>query len=345
MSGRFDRWLDRFVASATSLPRFFREGWGPLDLLDALVERASATALGPPARIDLRWRPGRRRVDGTYLFRGWFESPDTALPLPPRTRTAHVELLLPRDAFEGRLPAVCLHLAGTGDSTYVGRRLMAAPLARRHGIGAMILQNPYYGERKPSGQCGAKLGRVVDQLLMNLATLAESRALLRWLREEGYAPVGVTGYSMGGYMAALTAQHVSFPLAVVPCATGHSARYPLMESPLSRQIAWDALRTALPGRSDAHAFLSERLDRLSLSRLGTLSDDHTAILVGASHDLFVPPEHVKRLHTHWDEPELRWVDGGHTTGWTVHNATLRRAVLDAVRRLDSSDRICSDSDN
>lgn len=336
MPGRFDRWLDRFVATATSLPRFFRNGWGPLDLLDALVDRAAAPPAGPPASIDIRWRPGRRRIDGTHLFRGWFESPDTALPLPPRTRTAHIQLLLPPDAFEGPRPAVCLHLAGTGDVTYAGRRLMAAPLAREHDIGAMILQNPYYGERQPSGQCGVKLGRVVDQLLMNLATLAESRALLRWLYEEGYGPLGVTGYSMGGYMAALTAQRVSsFPLAVVPCASGDSARYPLMESPLRRQIAWRRLRSDFPGESGAYDFLAERLDRLSVSRLGELPEKHEAILVGARQDLFIPPSHVRRLHDHWSRAELRWVGGGHTTGWTLHNRALRRAVADAFDRTRS----------
>jgi hypothetical protein len=58
--------------------------------------------------------------------------------------------------------------------------------------------SPYYGQRRPSMQRGAKLQCVSDLLLLGKATIDEARSLLYWLQTEaGYSKMGVCGLSMG----------------------------------------------------------------------------------------------------------------------------------------------------
>lgn len=328
----FDTLLDWAVARATSTTPMFSDGWGDPALLDDLLERLDT--FEHPRSIEIHWFDGRRTRRGLYRFRGWFPTPDMSLPLPGRSRPAYVELLLPGDAFEGELPPICIHLAGTGDATHLGRRMLAAPLAKSPGIGALILQNPLYGERKPRGQQGTALRRITDQFLMNAATLEEARSLVRWSREEGYRSVGLTGYSMGGYMAAMTAQTLPWRVAAIPCATGNTAVYPLVESPLSKTIDWEALEAELPSGVSARARAADIMEEFALDRHGTLDDTRAAIVVGGLRDAFIRPDTVARLHLHWEGSELRWMDAGHTTGWLGHADVVRDAIADAFERLE-----------
>jgi pimeloyl-ACP methyl ester carboxylesterase len=251
-----DRLVDRTVAFVTGIPKMYYEGWGDPDLLESLVEYARK--LGPPADIDVTWREGKRRWDGTYLFEGWFTSPAKKLPLPPEARTAYFQMLLPPKPFGGGAPSMCIHLAGTGDATYLGRRLLARPLLKER-IGAIVLQNPFYGPRRPHWQRGTRLRRMTDQLMMNLATVEETRALLKWLRHDGYTKLGVTGYSMGGFMAGFAAQTVPFPIAAIPCAAGDTAVAPLIDSPLRNICDWESLAEEAGSADHAEMLMRQTL--------------------------------------------------------------------------------------
>ena len=58
--------------------------------------------------------------------------------------------------------------------------------------------SPFYGQRRPLLQHGAKLLCVSDLLLLGSATIEEARSLLHWLdSEEGFGKMGVCGLSMG----------------------------------------------------------------------------------------------------------------------------------------------------
>src|SRR4029078_2234243 len=107
------------------------------------------------------------------------------------------------------------------------------------GVGATLLETPYYGSRRPHGQRGPVLRTVVDQFAMNTAMVDEARALLGWIRDGGRV-AGVTGYSQGGFMAAFAAAFVDFPVVVVPRAAGTHAA-PVL-------TGWD-LRRAAPRTS------------------------------------------------------------------------------------------------
>src|SRR5512140_3591106 len=175
-------------------PRFFQDGWGDR----ALCEATDPLALSRQriARLAVDLGPARREHGG-LLQEGSFESPEARLP--PCARTARIRLLLP----ERGLRAVALHLAASGDQGFRVRLRFAAPLLER-GIGALVLENAYYGARRPANQPRHAFRSISDLHLMGSATFQEARALLRWLRERLAIPlVGVTGFSMGGQFAAM----------------------------------------------------------------------------------------------------------------------------------------------
>ena len=79
---------------------------------------------------------------------------------------------------------------------------MAKPLLQA-GIGSIILENPYYGHRKPKDQLRSSLHFVSDIFVMGGCLILESIALLNWLERMGFGPLGVSGISMGGHVSVI----------------------------------------------------------------------------------------------------------------------------------------------
>lgn len=332
-----DRFADRVVAAATGIPKLFYQGFGDPELINQLVEQSRH--FEAPAEIEMHWTGSKRHLDGSHTLTGWFRSPSRELPLPPEVRTANFQMLLPADAFDAPRPGMCVHLAGTGDSTYAARRFLAKPLLKHEDpakrIGAIILENPYYGHRRPRGQQQTRLRRLVDQFLMNLATIHETRALLHWLRQEGFERVGVTGYSMGGFMAGFAAQTMPFALAAIPCASGDTAAATLIDSPLRKMVDWKTLADEAGGIEAAEMMLQRIFAALALSEHNAPVAPEAAVILGVTNDEFIPIEQPRALYNHWKGSELRWMGGGHTTGWLLHGEEIRLAIADAFERLDA----------
>jgi hypothetical protein len=312
-------WLDRLYAAAVGRPRFFQGGWGDLGAAGDLFEFVRTPREPAPIRTVVRRVAD---ISGLRAYEGSFESPSAGLP--PESRRAHFELLLPPDRADA---PVCVYLAATGEEDGSRRRRLALPLVRM-GIGALLLDNPFYGRRRPADQTGSDLRRVADQFAMNRATIEEARALLGWLRTQGHTHVGVSGYSMGGSMAAYTAICTPFPIVTIPAAAGSSAATLMTCNILSRQVYW----THLGEPHEAKLRLASALDAVALHELPLPSDPRRVILVGYQRDGYVDPDGVGRLHRHWVGSTLRWVNTGHVAGFTVHAAVLRRAIADAFER-------------
>ncbi|KAA8579396.1 hypothetical protein FQN60_018673 [Etheostoma spectabile] len=108
---------------------------------------------------------------------------------------------------------VCVHLAGTGDHFFWRRRtLMARPMVKEAGMASLLLENPR-----------SSLKNVSDLFVMGGALILESTVLLRWLEREGYWPLGMTGISMGGYMASLAVTNWPKPIPLIPCLSWSTA--------------------------------------------------------------------------------------------------------------------------
>jgi hypothetical protein len=229
---------------------------------------------------------------------------------------------------------VCLFLASSGDHGFGLRRFLARPLLAA-GLGALLLENPYYGSRRPPEQRGEALRTVADLLLMARATAVEAVALLGWLLARGHPKVGLSGYSMGGSMAAYAACFFPLPLAVVPVAVAHSAAPVFTQGVLSALPHWENLGRTCGGAEAARQRLAELLEGLSITQLAPLPHPRRAILLAARQDGFVPSSSTLRLLQHWRGAELRYLPGGHVSGLITGRSVIARAIFDAFSRVEA----------
>ncbi|CAB0044351.1 unnamed protein product [Trichogramma brassicae] len=196
------------------LTKFFTKGWGEPENLrrifkfrKVVANREACYSLIPknyPVKItkDEEW-------SDCHIVEGQFESPfEKNLPgiMPEETKTAHFQMVLPKHWESQKIKPICLHLAGTGDHYFWRRRtLVAKPLLKETGIASILLENPFYGLRKPKDQVRSSLHNVSDIFIMGGCLIMESIVILNWLEQHGYGPLGLTGLSMGGHMASLAA--------------------------------------------------------------------------------------------------------------------------------------------
>nr|XP_043896973.1 protein ABHD18 isoform X1 [Solea senegalensis] len=174
---------------------------------------------------------------------GFFISPlEHLVPeiLPPEAVKARFQFIVPKKWQKNR--PVCIHLAGTGDHFFWRRRtLMARPMIKEAGMASLILENPYYGYRKPKDQLRSCLKNVSDLFVMGGSLILESTVLLHWLKREGYWPLGMTGISMGGYMASLAVTNWPKPIPLIPCLSWSTASSVFTTGVLSKAVNWTEL--------------------------------------------------------------------------------------------------------
>ncbi|XP_014090930.2 protein ABHD18 isoform X1 [Bactrocera oleae] len=255
------------------ITRFFEKGWGTPENLQRLFEfrkiisrRETCYKLIPqdyPVEITRN-----NKYSDCSILEGKFISPlELHLPgvVPKAAQEAHFQVILPKKWREEKFKPMCIHLAGTGDHFYWRRRnFIAKPLLKDANIGAIILENPFYGLRKPDHQVRSNLQNVSDIFVMGGCLILECLVLLHWCERNGLGPLGITGLSMGGHMASLAATNWPKPLVLVPCLSWSTAAPVFTTGVMSQSINWDMLETQY--HSDGK--YSERL-----SKMVTVVDD------------------------------------------------------------------------
>ncbi|XP_059050549.1 protein ABHD18 [Achroia grisella] len=260
------------------LTKFFTKGWGKPENLRRLFEFRKVVSNREECYklIDKDYPvtiTKEQNFSDCKLLEGYFLSPlEKYLPgiVPEVAQKAHFQALLPVHWQEKGCKPVCLHLAGTGDHFFWRRRnLMVKPLLKEAGIGGIILENPFYGLRKPTDQVRSSLHNVSDIFVMGGCLILESLVLFHWCERNGYGPLGVTGLSMGGHMASLAATNWPKPLVLVPCLSWSTASAVFLQGVMSQSINWDLLEDQ---------YLSDGIYREKLSKMVTIIDE--AFLAG-----------------------------------------------------------------
>ncbi|XP_020799884.1 protein ABHD18 isoform X1 [Drosophila serrata] len=255
------------------ITRFFEKGWGKPENLRKVFQfrkiissRESCFKLVPrdyPVEIT------KKEISGeSTLIEGQFLTPlELHLPgvVPKASQQAHFQLLIPNKWKSEKHKPVCIHLAGTGDHFFWRRRnFVAKPLLKAANIGSIILENPFYGLRKPNDQTRSNLHNVSDIFVMGGCLILECLVLLHWCERNGFGPLGVTGLSMGGHMASLAATNWPKPLVLVPCLSWSTASAVFTTGVMSQSINWDMLETQ---------YFSDGQYRERLSKMVTVIDD------------------------------------------------------------------------
>jgi hypothetical protein len=208
------------------------------------------------------------------------------------------------------------------DHGFATRRELALLLAAR-GIGSIVFDVPFYGERRVVPEPVQAIRTVADFALMGYGAVVEARSLLASIQ----GTPGVTGFSMGGTLAALVSSSLAPPLATAPLAGAHSPGPVYLDGIISKAIAWRAL-----GGRQASGELRRVLLRASALDLPARPHHRTAVVAVARNDGFVPLGASARLAEHWGA-ELRTIPGGHATVLWRRRAALADAVADAFDRL------------
>ncbi|XP_043584404.1 protein ABHD18 isoform X1 [Bombus pyrosoma] len=277
------------------LTKFFTKGWGSPHNLKRIFEfrrllanRETCYKLIPrdyPINItkDEEW-------SDCHIIEGCFESPfNKHLPdiMPYETITAHFQLVLPPKWHSHKIKPICLHLAGTGDHFFWRRRnLIAKPLLKESGIASLLLENPFYGSRKPQNQIRSCLHNVCDIFIMGGCLIMESIVLLNWCEQQGFGPLGLTGLSMGGHMASLAATNWPKPIPLIPCLSWSTASPVFTQGVMSASINWTLLE---------NQYFENELYQNDLAKMVKIIGKEDAFLAG-QHFAQHYPSSMKRVN-------------------------------------------------
>jgi dienelactone hydrolase len=211
-------------------------------------------------------------------------------------------------------PAVLLLHGFSSSKERMAQAIGRALLAR--GVGSLALDLPFHGER-----AGADREIPKNPLALVGAwktAVAESRAAVGWLaaQPETSAPrLGVVGYSLGGFLALMTAAEDERLRVVALAAAGD-----------------------LPDRTPYAAIVRGLVDPLHAARR---LEGRPLLLVNGRRDTTTRPAQAERLFEAAAEPKtMLWYDGGHwpapavidsTAEWVA--ARLQDAEGKGVRRM------------
>lgn len=319
-------WLDavsaRALARTPPRKRVFRRGWGDADSMAAYLEESASSTPIPEVVIE----EGPERQFDSLVGRDLsFESPGRFLP--DASRVARARLV----RGSGDPDRLVVLMAAWNDHGYQGRLRLARDLAAR-GIASVMLEQPFYGDRRAVPGEEQPITTVADFMWMGRAAVLEGRVLADHFRRCGYR-VGVSGYSMGGNMAGFLAASMPFPVATALLAAPFSPGPPFLHGILQTTIDWEALGGDTP---ETRERLSEALHSASILRFPAPDHTRAAVLVAATHDGYVPTAAAQAIHRHWPGSVMEWVNAGHGTLLWFNRERLVEAVVRSFERLDDT---------
>lgn len=306
--------VERELTSARELHA--AEGW---------LEKPESYHRAPPELLATRIeRRSSRAVEYEHLS---FESGYEPHPEEPgrerwlsyaRNRTAHAWVLRREDADRPWLMCVHGYVMGTPLADFAVFR--PHYYHQKLGLNLILPTLPLHGRRSVGRRSGDGFfgTDVMDMIHAEAQAMWDLRRCLSWVRQQTSQPIGLYGLSLGGYNASLLASldpDLACVVAGVPVTD--FARIVFRHGPpLSLRTAGEV------------GLLEERMRELkrviSPLDLTPKLPRERRHLFAAVADRLVPPDHVRDLWRHWEEPEIVWYQGGHCT-FRVH-AEVRRMV-------------------
>lgn len=190
-------------------------------------------------------------------------------------------------------------------------------------MACVLLQSPFYGARRPSGQFGALLRFVHELPDLGRATIEEAGVLARYFYEAGFRKIVASGISQGGLHAVMTASILPFPVHTVAALAPHSAVPVFTEGVLGGLVHWEGL-----GEN-----AKERLRQvLSISDIRNFPEGvgGEQVFIFALNDRYVSPECVDIWEEARPGASVRWVQGGHVTASAFRFPVITNAILEVL---------------
>ncbi|XP_076823045.1 protein ABHD18-like [Clavelina lepadiformis] len=259
------------------LTKFYTRGWGRPDVMKKIFEmhklisnRETCSKLVSPnyeVVIDKEINFANYKLIHGHFITPLMDYLPKLVPVCAQVATFEVVINKSKVRSDSHGPA-CIHMAGTGDHGFQRRREMIAKPLLKSGITSVLLENPFYGTRKPKEQFRSGLLHVTDLFVMGGCLILEAQVLLHWLKRIGYGPLGVTGISMGGHMASLAGTNWPEPIAIVPCMSWTSSSVVWTEGVLSKAIPWRTLEMQYARNPEYEKEILNMLHHIDSYKLG-----------------------------------------------------------------------------
>jgi cephalosporin-C deacetylase-like acetyl esterase len=224
--------------------------------------------------------------------------------------TVHAEYFQP--AGDGPFPAcVVLHILG-GD--FLLSETVANHLAT-HGVAALFVKMPYYGERRGKGSARRMISREPNESVEGMTqAVLDIRRATAWLAsrpEVDPQRLGITGISLGGIMSALGAAGEPRLKNVAIVLGGGKLADVLWANEIREARDFREKWIAQGGTQES---FRKALAPVDPATYGHLLKGRRVLMIAAKNDEVVLPECAEAL---WEsigkEPKLVWLDSGHYT--------------------------------
>lgn len=378
----------RNLASPRNRPIFFSDGWGDLNVIRDLFSETCGDLHYSDGRVrrhleeatTLRWEeqdePSDDKLsDVLRVRRASFRSPLHKL-MPSECGTCTLRFCWPAslESFDPPWSAsgsastpngIVFLLPATGEEDASERLWIAKSLAERSGLCSVIVDAPYYGERRPASQEKHYIRTVADYLIQSAAVTFEASYIMRACAHQWPgAPLCLSGFSWGGSMSGVVGivgsqclkptcstpsvdgggERPMNPITAVTYAGSPTAAV-LADGVLAADIDWDALRTDDEHRDETNQKLLQELKSMHLS-----SFTEAVVASGGAHkalqathavcfrdDGFVRTEYADELYRLLKSccrPEAcvqQWRGGGHAAAYLTKSVALPAAIETALK--------------
>ena len=220
----------------------------------------------------------------------------------------------------------------------------------------IIIENPYYGLRKPRKQLRSSLFFVSDLFIMGAVLILEA-----W--EQSFSPLVCHGISMRGHMASLATAASHIPVGLTPCLAATSGSVTFCRGVMSGAINWSQLERQLreePGylrdvwplvhspeeygkmkdedKVTAGHFMRCLMDECThMANYSAPLDTELVDIVTAEYDAYQPrgAAEVRSLESCYPGCRVTAIPEGHVRAYLLYQHVFRQAVYRVIDKMVS----------
>jgi pimeloyl-ACP methyl ester carboxylesterase len=278
--------------------------------VDAVFQRPPPDV--PVKRHKVPWYgSGPRNIPHRNLS---FESPFR--PLVPgsgygpkgRNATAHAQYWFHN---EGPRPTLILLHGYCASSYSFNNWFFSLPWFYRHGYDILLCQEPFHGHRAeawhPWSGYGYFAGGFSQANEAMLHAVSDVRVWIDYLQSRGVPHVGVSGYSLGGYITSMLAAVEDRLAFAVP----NSPVVNVMDMAMEWQPVRPVLRSMMWLDDMNIRELRHGMALHSPLTYAPRMDPERLLIISGAGDRFTSPRFVSQLHEHWAGSQMHWFPGNH----------------------------------
>ena len=190
---------------------------------------------------------------------------------------------------------------------------------------------PFHGTRKPrdalfSGEYfwTADIVRSMEGVRQ---AVCDTRALMAWLRDQGYDRIGVTGISLGGAITMLFACLEPMPDFIIPIIAHLELEAAVEFAPILWRMRKDLEDWGIDRQQRQDLF-----SRIGMSSFPPIMAPERQLWIQAREDVYIDAAIAEEQWRQWGRPNILWIEGGHMT-FALHLDEITQRIEDHLAAL------------